>query len=156
MSPSNATYTVTYNGVTNLPVNAGSYTVVGTLTGNYSGSVTNTLVIGAREIGVTGFSVLSQVYDGSTSATISGTPVLGNVVVGDSVDVTGTAQGSFATKNAGAGKIVPVTGLSLTGVDAGNYVLGSLILAGDITPRPVQVMASSGTKVYGESDPALG
>ena len=37
VNPTNATYALTYNGLTNLPVNAGSYTVVGTLTGNYSG-----------------------------------------------------------------------------------------------------------------------
>ncbi|NDD15211.1 MAG: hypothetical protein EB072_21905, partial [Betaproteobacteria bacterium] len=67
VNPTNATYSVTYNGSTNLPVNTGTYTVVGTLTGNYSGSVTNTLVIGAREVGITGLSVLSRVYDGSTT-----------------------------------------------------------------------------------------
>jgi hypothetical protein len=142
--------------VTNLPVNAGSYTVVGTLTGNYSGSVTDTLVIGVREVGITGLSVLSREYDGSTVATISGTPMLGNVVAGDSVGVVGTAQGSFADKNAGAGKIVPVTGLSLTGSVAGNYTIGPIIVTGEITKKPVLVTAAVGGKVYGESDPALG
>ena len=155
VSPSNATYTVTYNGVTNRPVNAGSYTVVGTLSGNYSGSVTETLVIGAREVGVTGLSVLSRVYDGSTAATISGTPGLVNVAAGDSVAAAGTALGSFVDKNAGTGKIVAVTGLSLTGSGSANYTLGPTVVSGEITKRPVQVVASAGTKVFGESDPVL-
>ncbi|NBS50279.1 MAG: hypothetical protein EBS97_06700, partial [Verrucomicrobia bacterium] len=155
VNPTNATYIVTYNGSTNLPVAAGSYEVVGTLTGNFTGSVTNTLVIGAREVGITGLSVLSRVYDGSTTATIRGTPVLGNVVAGDSVGVAGTAQGSFADQSAGAGKIVPVTGLSLTGSLAGNYTIGPIIVSGEITKRPVQVVAGAGTKVYGQIDPTL-
>jgi PKD repeat protein len=45
-NPAGLTYTVTYNGSTIAPTNAGSYTVVATVTNpGYSGSVTGTLVI---------------------------------------------------------------------------------------------------------------
>jgi hypothetical protein len=45
-APSGLTVNLTYNGATVLPVNAGSYEVVGTLNDvNYSGNATNTLVI---------------------------------------------------------------------------------------------------------------
>ena len=46
-SPPGLTVTVTYNGSTNAPINAGSYTVIGTIVNpNYQACVTNTLVVG--------------------------------------------------------------------------------------------------------------
>lgn len=46
LSPTNLVVVVTYNGITNAPTNAGSYTVIATVTDtNYYGSATNTLVI---------------------------------------------------------------------------------------------------------------
>ena len=45
ISPANCTYTVTYNGSTTVPVNAGSYNVIVTATGNCTGTATRTLVI---------------------------------------------------------------------------------------------------------------
>ena len=45
-TPSGLTVSLTYNGSASAPINAGSYTVVGTVTdANYSGAATNTLVI---------------------------------------------------------------------------------------------------------------
>jgi len=45
-TPSGLTVNLTYNGSTNAPTNAGSYTVIGTINdANYQGSATNTLVI---------------------------------------------------------------------------------------------------------------
>ena len=41
-----------------------------------------------------------------------------------SLDTSG-AVGTFDDKNVGTGKTVTVTGLSLSGADAGNYVLSS-------------------------------
>ena len=41
----------------------------------------------------------------------------------DSVSVTGAGVGSFADKNAGANKAVTVSGYTLAGLDAGNYVV---------------------------------
>jgi hypothetical protein len=45
-TPTNLTVNITYNGSANAPTNAGSYTVIGTISdANYQGSATNTLVI---------------------------------------------------------------------------------------------------------------
>jgi hypothetical protein len=45
-TPSGLTVNLTYSGSANAPTNAGSYTVIGTITdANYQGSATNTLVI---------------------------------------------------------------------------------------------------------------
>jgi hypothetical protein len=47
----------------------------------------------------------------------------------------GSATGAFATKNAGTGKVVNVSGLSLSGADAGNYTL-TQPTATPASPRP--------------------
>jgi hypothetical protein len=46
-TPSGLSVNITYNGSTNMPISAGSYTVIGTVNDvNYIGSATNTLIIG--------------------------------------------------------------------------------------------------------------
>jgi hypothetical protein len=74
-TPSGLTLNITYNGSANAPTNAGSYTVIGTITNtNYQGSATNTLVIG-KGAGTVTLGSLSQTYDGTAkSATATTTP----------------------------------------------------------------------------------
>ncbi|MDO8034556.1 YDG domain-containing protein, partial [Janthinobacterium sp. SUN128] len=65
-------------------------------------------------------SAAGKVYDGTTSAAVSASA---NGVLGqDVVSVVG-GSGSFADKNAGAGKLVTASGFRLAGADAGNYTL---------------------------------
>jgi len=67
-----------------------------------------------------GVSAAGKVYDGTTSAMVSASA---NGVLGqDVVSVVG-GSGSFADKNAGAGKLVTASGFRLAGADAGNYTL---------------------------------
>ncbi|MCX7294839.1 YDG domain-containing protein, partial [Janthinobacterium sp.] len=67
-----------------------------------------------------GLSAAGKVYDGTVSATVSASA---NGVLGqDVVSVVG-GSGSFADKNAGAGKLVTASGFRLAGADAGNYTL---------------------------------
>ena len=65
----------TYNGSANVPTNAGSYTVIGTINdANYQGSATNTLVIGQASGAIT-LGSLSQTYNGTAkAATATTTP----------------------------------------------------------------------------------
>ncbi|WP_242478459.1 YDG domain-containing protein [Rubrivivax gelatinosus] len=94
----------------------------GTDAGNYtlsSSNTTTTATITAKAISGT-IVADGKVYDGTTSATTSGT--LSGVIDGDSVAL--ATSGSFADKNAGVGKTVTVSG-SLNGSDAGNYTLSS-------------------------------
>jgi hypothetical protein len=68
---------------------------------------------------VTNVTASNKTYDGTRTATVSGSTLTG-VVSGDSValvDLTGT----FDTKNAGTGKVVTISGGTLNGSDAGNY-----------------------------------
>lgn len=103
-----------------------------------------------RPLDLSGLTVANKVYDGNTNASLSGSPAL-NAVPGDQVTLGGTAQARFVDKNAGTGKAVLLSGLTLGGADAGNYVATGLAndLTADITPRPAAVQGVTvASKVY--------
>jgi hypothetical protein len=63
--PGGLTVNFAYNGSANAPTNAGSYTVIGTISDvNYAGSATDTLVI-APTTATVALGSLSQTYDGA-------------------------------------------------------------------------------------------
>ncbi|MCS6902641.1 MAG: YDG domain-containing protein, partial [Polyangiaceae bacterium] len=111
-----------------------SVTVSGlSLTGADADNYTLTLPILQASItpaslNVTGLTANNKVYDCSTAATLSGSATLTGVVAGDDVTLSGTPSGAFADKNVGSNKSVAVTGLSISGADAGNYTLTLPIL----------------------------
>jgi hypothetical protein len=100
---------------------------------------------------VSGSSVATKTYDGTTAATITG-GVLNGVVSADQAYVSlATQGGTFASKN--AGDAVPVTAfdtLTVTGPLAGDYTLTEPTgLTGTITPLALNVSGSSVTpKTY--------
>ena len=56
---------------------------------------------------------------------------------------------SFADKNAGTAKSISVTGISISGADAGNYTFNTTATAtADITPRPLTIAATGVNRVY--------
>src|SRR5207249_4148498 len=82
-------------------------------------------------------------------ATIA-TRSLAGVINADVVSLTG-GTATFADKNVGNGKTVTATGLSLSGADAGSYVLASstATTAADITATGLTVTGvTAGNKVY--------
>ena len=117
--------------------NAGSgknVTIIGTLIGTDAGNynLIPTLVmpdIYPLAITVTGINAANKTYDGTTVATLTGTPVLQGVIGADNVTITlGDLVGNFDDANAGSNKNVTVTA-TLTGADAGNYTLLSVVTA---------------------------
>jgi hypothetical protein len=75
-----------------------------------------------------------KVYDATTAATIDTRMVTG--VLGSDVVSYAGGTATFDTKNVGAGKTVTGAGLTLAGVDAGNYTVnGTAVTAAEITPR---------------------
>ncbi|CAH0296654.1 Heme/hemopexin-binding protein [Massilia sp. Bi118] len=141
---------------------AGSFTVAGADAMNYSiGSTVLTAAtnivnasasgyigtITPKAISATGLSAESKVYDGTRSATVSGTP--SGVIGGDNVSVAGIS-GLFDTKDAGTGKTVTIAGGTLSGADAGNYSFsGGATTTANITPRPITAAGiRAGDKVY--------
>ncbi|MFD0778567.1 YDG domain-containing protein [Flavobacterium myungsuense] len=70
--------------------------------------------------------VISKVYDGNDTATLSTAnySLSGGIVSGETVTITNTS-GTYINKNQGTGKLVTVESLLLGGADASNYVLSN-------------------------------
>ena len=97
----------------------------------------------------------NKVYDGNSSAAV----IYGdNRVSGDLLSITGNAA-TFSDKNAGSNKTVIVNGLTLSGADAGNYVLAATTATdtADISKAQAIVTANSLNTVYnGQNQTASG
>jgi phosphotransferase system IIA component len=142
-------------------------TLGGTQAGNYtltqqSGLTAN---ITPKSLTVTGLSTSNKVYDATTKATLTGTAALaageapgagtstdGKPYTGDTVTLGGTATGTFASKDVGNGIAVSVTGNTLGGTQAGNYVLAANEqpgLTANTTPKALTVTGlSASNKIY--------
>src|SRR5262249_57166953 len=81
---------------------------------------------------------------------------LSGVINGDTVDLSAAgAAGAFTDKNVGTNKVVNISGLTLSGADAGNYALTQPSTTASITARPITVTADAQIKTYGDADPTL-
>jgi filamentous hemagglutinin family protein len=85
-----------------------------------------------------------QVYDGTRNAVVT---LSSNAIAGDQLTL-GRGSALMADKNVGAGKAVTVSGLSLSGPDAGNYVLASTSAntTTTVTPATLNVSASAASQ----------
>ena len=124
--------------------------------GNYSlQSYSTTADITPKTVTLSGLNTVNKTYDGNTTATVSGTAVVNDIVYGDTVSLSGTPVGTFADKNVGAGKTVAVSGLNLSGAEAGNYSLQAYSTTADITPKTVTVSGfNAANKTYDGSTTA--
>ena len=111
------------------------------LAANYSlAAGSGTATISQKNLTMTGTTIASRAYDGSTSATISSVGTLSGVVSGDTVNVnSGAASAAFADKNAGNAKTVTLSGLTISGSDAGNYSLTSPTATGTISKKALTI-----------------
>ncbi|WP_210249625.1 MBG domain-containing protein, partial [Methylobacterium oryzihabitans] len=62
--------------------------------------------------------------------------------------------GTFASRNAGTGIAVALSGLGLTGADAGNYRLSLPTLSAAISPAVLTYTADPAARIYGAANPA--
>ena len=131
---------VTLGGLSLGGADAGNYTVT-----NGSGL---TVSIAQRTL-VPTLAVTDKVYDGNTGATVTLTD---DRVAGDALNLTAAAA-NYASRDAGSGIAVAVTGLTATGADAANYVLStsSFNTSASIFRAPLTVAAQSQSKVYGNA-----
>ncbi len=108
--------------------------------------VSQTLVVNAKPLTVTGASVTTKEYDRTTTATITGATLSGGIVGSDVVGLTG--GGSFNTATAGTNKSV-TTNFTLNGTDASKYSLTQPTLTGNITQKALTVTsAAASNKVF--------
>lgn len=144
----------------------GNYTV--TPSGLYSTSQTGydvsyasgSVGITAKSLTVSGLSAPSgKVYDGTTSATVSGTPALlsaetvgvgtasdGKPYTGDTVNIVGTATGTYDSKNVASASAVTFGGLTSSNP---NYVLALGSQAATISRASLAVSANDASGTVG-------
>ena len=146
------TYAVTgVAGVVEVDSNTGALTIkkAGTTTvtiraaetGDYATATKNvTINVAQKDVTITGLGAANKVYDGNTTATVTGTADVAGKVGSDAVTVTG-GTATFDNENVGAGKTVTFGGYGLGGTAAGNYNLTAqpAPVAADITAREVTI-----------------
>ena len=120
--------------------------------------VVGILTVTPKTLTVSNVTAAGKVYDATDTAAINTSAAsLNDVLEPDDVtlDTAGTA-GSFADKNVGVGKTVTVSGLTLSGDDAGNYTLTQPTTTADITPAGLTVTGvTAANKVYDTNDTAM-
>ena len=88
----------------------------------------------------------NKVYDGTTAASVT----LGdNRISGDALNLT-FGSAAFNNKNAGIGKTVNISNITLSGMDAGNYALQNTTAttSADITAKALTASYTAANKVY--------
>jgi hypothetical protein len=130
--------TVTVHGITLGGADVGNYLI--------AAGQTTTADIGKRAITVNATGT-DRVYDGTRVDAVSLATT--GVLAGDTVAFTGT--GSFADKNVGSAKTVAVTGIAVSGDDAGNYSYNaSANTTATITPATLTYRADRASSRAGQ------
>ncbi|MCP1576542.1 filamentous hemagglutinin family protein [Herbaspirillum rubrisubalbicans] len=143
----------------NKAVLVSGYTLTGTDAGNYNLVQPSGLnaTISKADLAVAGLSVANKIYDGTTTATLTGT---GSVTAlgSDVVTLSGSGAASFANKNVGTGKSIVISGYTLGGTDGGNYnLVAPSNLTANITPLQITVSGIvANNKIYDGTVAATG
>ncbi|MYM90774.1 filamentous hemagglutinin N-terminal domain-containing protein, partial [Rugamonas sp. FT82W] len=121
--------------------------------GNYvlDGAVTGSGTINKAQLAISGLSAPGRTYDGTTDITVNGTASI-TPISGDAVTLSGSNSAKLQNKNAGASKLVllDLNGYTLSGDDAGNYMLVSPpSLMTEIAPAQLSVSGvTANNRVY--------
>lgn len=90
---------------------------------------------------------VNKVYDGTTAANVTLTT---NKIGND--DVTASGVAIFSDPNVGDNKQVSVSGISISGADAGNYIFNTTATTtASITVAPLTITANNASKTYGDT-----
>jgi hypothetical protein len=131
---------VTFSGVTISGVDVGKFAL-------FAGAGTTVANITKRALNVTATGS-NKIYDGITTDAVT---LADNRIAGDVLTLSNTGA-NFVDKNAGIGKTVNVSGISVTGTDANNYSFNPITATtANITPATLTVTASNVSKNYGET-----
>ena len=143
------------NAATGKTVNVEGIVLGGTDAGNYtlvSNTATGTGDIGKANIGgISNIVAGDKVYDTTTKASVSGAgATFAGMVNGDVLTVSASSA-NFIDKNAGSGKSVTASGLTLGGADAGNYNLTAATGTGTGTITQAQIASVTGITAAGKT-----
>lgn len=151
------------------PTDVGSYTVrLDVAEGTNYKAITNlevgSFTVTPRTVTVSGITAEEKVYDSSTAAVLRwDKAVISGLVTGETLKV-GSASGTYETADAGSGKTLVITALTLASTEEetsgkpDNYQVDLTKCAGTgkIIPLAITVTPTAGqSKVYGEEDPTL-
>ncbi|GAB2562332.1 filamentous hemagglutinin N-terminal domain-containing protein [Dyella jejuensis] len=132
------------------------------LSGNNGALASNYTLIGGTDwvtitpytLTVDGTVAASKIYNGNTTAALSGSTLVG-VFAGDNVALGNDSVGGFASKNVGD-NITVSTAMTIGGTDAGNYILQQPTnVAANITPLAITVAATGNDKSYDGTTTAM-
>ncbi|MDD2684541.1 MAG: YDG domain-containing protein [Gallionella sp.] len=132
-----------------------AYTLSGADAANYALVQASGLAadITAKTVTAT-YTGVNKVYDAGTSASVTGG--LSGGISGDTITYSQTA--AFADKNVGTNKQINISGISLGGADAGNYVLAntSSTTSANITPFALSISGiTANNKIYDATTNAI-
>jgi filamentous hemagglutinin family protein len=127
-------------------VSVTGYSISGSDAGNYHlvqpTGVSADIGKAALTVSATG---TNKTYDGTTSAAVT---LADNRISGDTLTLS-HGSASFLDKNAAAGKTVNVTGINITGTDAGNYTFNTAaVTSADIGKAALTISATGTNKIY--------
>ena len=112
-----------------------------------------TASISAKTLTITGITAEDRVYDATAAATSlldTSSAALSGIINNDSVTLSTTnINGVFADANIGTNKTITITGNTISGADAGNYILTQPSTEADITAKELTVSGlTASNKVY--------
>ena len=132
-------------------IDVSGLTFSGTGSANYTlTQPTTSADITAKDLVVSGITAANKTYDDNTGATLVIGTIITDKVSGDLVTVnTGSAAGTFASKNVATGITVQVSGVTISGGDASNYNLLQPTTVANIAARAVTVTGiTANTREY--------
>ena len=154
---SDNTAVASISGNTLTLVGAGTANITASQAGNGTYSAASqilTLTVSPATLTITGLSVVSKTYNGTTAATLSGTPAFSGVVGSDVVTIGGTPVATYTSANVANGITVNVTGYTKSGTNAGNYTLTQPTLTGNITQASQTIsFGSLPSPIYATTSP---
>ena len=145
-------------------ITAKSVTLNGKDAGKYVLDVANVLCSGVtgniarKELTASISGSVTKVYDGNTYVPDGLSITLEGVIPGDKDNVTATATYTFDSADAGEGKTINASDITLSGEKAGNYKLRNTTATGNvgtITAKTVTIIADDKTAKRGEDMPVL-
>jgi len=138
---------------TGKPVSVSGVSISGADAANYTSnataSTTADITAKALTISATG---INKVYDGNANASVT----LGDNRVAGDVFTDAYTGALFNNKNVGTGKNVSVSGVSISGTDAGNYSFNTTaVTTANITSKALIITANDASRQYSDPDPAF-
>ena len=158
LASATGTYAAGKDAAVNKGVTFDGLTLTGTGAANYVLDKTTLTGIGTispkqLNLALTGGARFDKTYDGNANVTQTltkgGNYTLSNFVNGEGAGLAlASVTGTYADKNAGTGKTVTFSGLTLTGTGAGNYSLSTTTLTatGNIARKTLTLEGTAGTQ----------